>query len=266
MCEEEQVSVFGTSAKYLALLEKEGVKPKDGRALDKLRAILSTGSPLAPDSFDFVYRDIKTDVQLASISGGTDIISCFALGNPTGPVYRGDGDRGFQVGRVINYQEFVSTGKTVKSSFINHGNKDWATHAVVIDNHHSGKDLMGFSGYSDANFATIEGEVLFPPGSRFVVTRVVDWTMSYSDMSLDVPQQKIKGDLKRRDQIGQELNNNLAPDQIQKLMDELAKIDKRIQDEHPTWKDEVKKANEAAKKSGYSKQKLSKIWVYMNEV
>jgi acetoacetyl-CoA synthetase len=90
MCEEEQVSVFGTSAKYLALLEKEGVKPRDGRSLEKLRAILSTGSPLAPDSFDFVYRDIKADLQLASISGGTDIISCFALGNPTSPVYRGE--------------------------------------------------------------------------------------------------------------------------------------------------------------------------------
>jgi acetoacetyl-CoA synthetase len=90
MCEEEQVSVFGTSAKYLTLLEKEGVKPREGRSLEKLRAILSTGSPLTPDSFDFVYRDIKADLQLASISGGTDIISCFALGNPTGPVYRGE--------------------------------------------------------------------------------------------------------------------------------------------------------------------------------
>jgi len=90
MCEEEQVNVFGTSAKYLALLEKEGVKPREGRSLEALRCTCSTGSPLAPDSFDYVYRDIKADLQLASISGGTDIISCFALGNPTGPVYRGE--------------------------------------------------------------------------------------------------------------------------------------------------------------------------------
>ena len=55
-----------------------------------MRTLMSTGSPLAHESFDYVYRDIKTDVQLASISGGTDIISCFALGNPTGPVFKGE--------------------------------------------------------------------------------------------------------------------------------------------------------------------------------
>jgi acetoacetyl-CoA synthetase len=90
MAEEEQLTVFGTSAKYLALAEKEGLAPGRTRDLSTLRAILSTGSPLAPPSYDYVYRDIKRDVQLSSISGGTDIISCFALGNPTGPVYRGE--------------------------------------------------------------------------------------------------------------------------------------------------------------------------------
>nr|MDQ3024069.1 acetoacetate--CoA ligase [bacterium] len=90
MCEEEDVSVFGTSAKYIALLEKEGVRPRERRKLEHLRTICSTGSPLAPESFDFVYREIKADVQLTSISGGTDIISCFALGCPTTPIYRGE--------------------------------------------------------------------------------------------------------------------------------------------------------------------------------
>jgi len=90
MAERERVSVFGTSAKYLALAEKEGLRPGETHDLSALRTVLSTGSPLAPPSFDFVYRDIKRDVHLASISGGTDIISCFVLGNPTGPVWRGE--------------------------------------------------------------------------------------------------------------------------------------------------------------------------------
>ncbi len=86
----EGMTIFGTSAKYLALVEKEGVRPAQGRDLGALRTILSTGSPLAPESFDWVYREIGGDVCLASISGGTDLISCFALGNPIAPVYRGE--------------------------------------------------------------------------------------------------------------------------------------------------------------------------------
>ena len=93
MAEAERVTVFGTSAKYLATLEKEGVRPRDRFALPALRTILSTGSPLAPASYDFVYRDIAGDdarLRLCSISGGTDIVSCFALGDPTGPIHRGE--------------------------------------------------------------------------------------------------------------------------------------------------------------------------------
>ena len=89
MAQDERVTVFGTSAKYLAMLEKDAIEPRHSFDLTPLRAILSTGSPLAAHSYDFVYRAIKTDVRLASISGGTDIVSCFALGDPTGPVYRG---------------------------------------------------------------------------------------------------------------------------------------------------------------------------------
>jgi len=90
MAEAEGVSVFGTSAKYLAMLEKQQILPRAHFDLSALTAILSTGSPLAAHSYDFVYRDIKSDVRLASISGGTDIVSCFALGDPTGAVYRGE--------------------------------------------------------------------------------------------------------------------------------------------------------------------------------
>jgi acetoacetyl-CoA synthetase len=84
------VSVFGTSAKYIAAVEKAGVRPRRTHRLERLRSILSTGSPLAPESFDYVYRDIKDRLCLSSISGGTDIISCFALGNPILPVHRGE--------------------------------------------------------------------------------------------------------------------------------------------------------------------------------
>jgi acetoacetyl-CoA synthetase len=90
MADQEGVTVFGTSAKYLALLEKSGAEPRKSHDLSKLKTILSTGSPLADHSFDYVYKKIKTDVHLASISGGSDIISCFVLGNPIMPVYRGE--------------------------------------------------------------------------------------------------------------------------------------------------------------------------------
>jgi len=90
MAAAERISVFGTSAKWLALGEKEGLRPVATHDLSALRAILSTGSPLADHSFDYVYRDVKPDVRLSSISGGTDIVSCFALGNPIGPVWRGE--------------------------------------------------------------------------------------------------------------------------------------------------------------------------------
>ncbi len=90
MAEEESIAHFGTSAKYLALLEKQGYQPMRHHNLDSMRQVLSTGSPLAPESFDFVWRDIKKDVHLASISGGTDIVSCFVLGNPLAPVKRGE--------------------------------------------------------------------------------------------------------------------------------------------------------------------------------
>ena len=81
---------FGTSAKFIDALKKSGLKPADSHSLDSLRVMLSTGSPLAPESFDFVYEHIKNDICLSSITGGTDIISCFALGNPALPVYRGE--------------------------------------------------------------------------------------------------------------------------------------------------------------------------------
>lgn len=86
----ERISVFGTSAKYIAALEKANVRPRHTHSLERLKSLLSTGSPLAHESFDYVYRDIKPELCLSSISGGTDIVSCFALGDPTAPVWRGE--------------------------------------------------------------------------------------------------------------------------------------------------------------------------------
>jgi acetoacetyl-CoA synthetase len=90
MAECERITHFGTSPKYLGALEKSGYQPAANHDLSTLRTVLSTGSPLAAEQYDFVYDSVKADVQLSSISGGTDIISCFCLGNPWLPVHRGE--------------------------------------------------------------------------------------------------------------------------------------------------------------------------------
>jgi acetoacetyl-CoA synthetase len=86
----ERCTLFGISAKFIDAVKKAGLRPIATHKLQHVRTILSTGSPLAPESFDFVYEGIKAQVHLASMSGGTDIISCFVLGNPTRPVWRGE--------------------------------------------------------------------------------------------------------------------------------------------------------------------------------
>ena len=88
--EAERMTHFGTSAKFIDAAAKLGLTPGKTHDLAPLRAMFSTGSPLSPEGFDWVYREIKQDILLASISGGTDIVSCFVLGNPVLPVYRGE--------------------------------------------------------------------------------------------------------------------------------------------------------------------------------
>ena len=110
--DQERISVFGTSAKYLDALQKFGAKPKHSHSLSDLRAILSTGSPLVSERFDYVYDEIKSDILLASISGGTDIVSCFILGNPMLPVYRGQLQC---AGLGMDVQIFDDHGKPVPS-------------------------------------------------------------------------------------------------------------------------------------------------------
>ena len=90
MAQDEKITVFGTSAGYIAALINAGVKPGKTYDLSALRAVLSTGSPLSIEGFEYVYNEVKTDLQLASIAGGTDLNGCFALGNPMGPVYAGE--------------------------------------------------------------------------------------------------------------------------------------------------------------------------------
>ena len=110
LAQDEKITIFGTSARYLAELEKRGVKPGKEYDLTSLKTITSTGSPLSVESFEFVYRDIKQDVLLSSISGGTDINGCFMLGNPIGPVYAGE----LQAPSLgVNVQCFDPQGKPV---------------------------------------------------------------------------------------------------------------------------------------------------------
>jgi acetoacetyl-CoA synthetase len=90
LAHDEKMTIFGTSARYIAGVEKAGLKPKEQYDLSALKTMCSTGSPLAEESFRYVYREVKEDLDLASISGGTDIISCFALGCPIVPVYEGE--------------------------------------------------------------------------------------------------------------------------------------------------------------------------------
>ncbi|MEM7303577.1 MAG: acetoacetate--CoA ligase [Pseudomonadota bacterium] len=89
ICEREQLTHFGTSAKYIDACAKADISPAKSKDLSSLRTILSTGSPLAAEGFDYIYEHWKSDVCLSSIAGGTDIIGCFIGGNPIGPVYRG---------------------------------------------------------------------------------------------------------------------------------------------------------------------------------
>ncbi len=90
LIKEEDINIFGVSAKYLDSLRNEEINYKAINKLESLRCILSTGSPLISDTFDYVYENIKSDVHLASISGGTDIVSCFVVGNPNLPVFSGE--------------------------------------------------------------------------------------------------------------------------------------------------------------------------------
>ena len=104
------ITVFGTSAKYIAACEKLGLHPGSQHNLSKLRAVLSTGSPLTVENFRWVYENVKRDLQLSSICGGTDIISCFMLGNPMLPVYAGEIQ---SIGLGMDVRAFDENGKPV---------------------------------------------------------------------------------------------------------------------------------------------------------
>jgi acetoacetyl-CoA synthetase len=110
MAQDEKITVFGTSAGYISALQNSGVIPKEKYDLGALRAVLSTGSPLAVEGFEFIYDAVKSDLQLASISGGSDLNGCFALGNPMDPVYAGE----LQCrGLAMKVEAFDSDGKPV---------------------------------------------------------------------------------------------------------------------------------------------------------
>ncbi|PML48983.1 acetoacetate--CoA ligase [Vibrio lentus] len=110
LAQRANVSLFGTSAKYLEAIEKVELSPIDNHSLPHLRTLCSTGSVLYPEQFDYVYKHIKQDLHLASISGGTDICGCFVLGNPISPVYRGECQ---QAGLGVDIKVFNSSGHKV---------------------------------------------------------------------------------------------------------------------------------------------------------
>lgn len=110
--EEEGITFFGTSAKYIDALNKGGLAPIKTHNLESIEAIGSTGSPLVPESFDYVYESIKKDVQLSSMSGGTDLLACFIGGIPTKPVYRGE-IQGKMLGMAVDV--FDDEGKALKN-------------------------------------------------------------------------------------------------------------------------------------------------------
>jgi acetoacetyl-CoA synthetase len=110
MAQDEKITVFGTSAGYIAALQNAGVKPGKEYDLTSIKALLSTGSPLSIEGFEFIYNEVKEDLQLASISGGSDLNGCFALGNPMGPVYAGE----LQCrGLAMKVEAFDDNGKPV---------------------------------------------------------------------------------------------------------------------------------------------------------
>ena len=110
IAQDEKISIFGTSAGYIAALQNAGVTPGKTYDLMPLKALLSTGSPLSVEGFGYIYREVKADLQLASISGGTDLNGCFALGNPMGPVYAGE----LQCrGLAMKVEAFDENGKPV---------------------------------------------------------------------------------------------------------------------------------------------------------
>lgn len=181
MIDEVGVTMFGVSAKYISAIDKLNLKPKNTHKLSTLRTIGSTGSPLSHESFDYIYNKFKSNVQLVSLSGGTDIISCFALGNPIAPVYRGQlqtrglgldvdvlDSNGFPVkgekGELVCKQSFPCMplyfwndvdNKQYKNSYFNRFNNIWCHGDYVELTPQNG---MIFHGRSDA--------VLNPGGVR----------------------------------------------------------------------------------------------------
>jgi len=169
--ESEKINIFGTSPKFLSACESKGLIPREQFNLGSLRTILSTGAPLSIKNFEYVYKDIKKDLQLASISGGTDIVSCFMLGNPILPVYKGELQcRGLgmkvetfndkkqsvlnEIGELVCTAPFPSRpvafwndekGEQYKDAYFSHYEGIWRHGDYILINSHGGCVIYGRS-------------------------------------------------------------------------------------------------------------------------
>ncbi len=204
---ETGMTQFGTSAKFIDACNKAGLSPRNTHALPNLRSVLSTGSPLVPESFDYVYNHIAEDVCLSSMSGGTDIMSCFVLGNPAGPVYRGElqckglamdvqvySDDGKSLpvgekGELVCVQPFPSMptgffgdddGSRYHSAYFDKFDNIWCHGDYVANTEHGGQVIFG---RSDA--------VLNPGGVRIGTAEIYRQVESFDDVveSLVIGQQ-----------------------------------------------------------------------------
>lgn len=170
LAEKEKINHFGASAKYYAALDQAGFNTNT-MALPSLRTLLSTGSPLLPETFDYLYKNIKSDVRVASISGGTDIVSCFALGNPWLPVRRGElqapglgmavevfNSQGQpvigQTGELVCLEPFPSqpigfwgdtTGEKYQEAYFSHFKNIWAQGDYAVKTPYGGLIILGRS-------------------------------------------------------------------------------------------------------------------------
>ena len=232
MIDKLNITIFGTSAKFIDSCKKQPISPKNFADLKSLRMILSTGSPLVDESFDYVYNEVKNDVQLASISGGTDLISCFALSSPVLPVYRGElqcrglgmdvdafDANGYSVrnlkGELVCKTPFPSMpiyfwndqdGDKYKNAYFNKFPDTWAHGDFIEINDHGGLKIFGRS-----------DSTLNPGGVRIGTAEIYRVVEAFDEVSDSLV-------------IGQDWNGDQRVVLFLKLSQDILKVDNNLTD------------------------------------